>query len=190
MVPLPKVGAMQSWLALDPCLAPLTAESAHQCPVGDMVIDEGRVVAGASTLVLRDLSGPGALPRTLPNADAAYQAATTAYAAGDIDIAQQGFCEVLGDSGLRAAALYGLACCQASRKAFVQVLDIVRVLNAAGVDHPVFSALGGQAAAAMNDTSLTRHHLARAARGARGEPALRDILRFAQRTLLIQQFGN
>lgn len=190
MVPMPKVGAAQSWLALDSCLAPFSLDGARDCPAHDIVIDGDRVSVAQHGFSMGDLVGPTCTLGARGTAEQAYLDALDAYSASEMDAAQLHFCAALAAPDLRAAALYGLACCQVSRKAFAPALEIVQLLLAAGVDHPVFSALAGQAAAAMNDTGLTRQYMARAARGARGAPALRDILRFAQRTLLIQQFGN
>lgn len=190
MVPMPKVGAAQSWLALDSCLAPFSLASARECAANDIVIDGSRICVAQLGLSMGDIAGPTCLAGGRSDAEQAYLDALGGFAASEMDSAQLNFCAALGSPELRAAALYGLACCQVSRKAFAPALEIVQILLAAGVDHPVFSALAGQAAAAMNDTTLTRQYMARAARGARGVPDLRDILRFAQRTLLIQQFGN
>lgn len=199
-----KRGAVERIHALDDCLTPLRADAALSFADAALALDGTPSAKGVSGVLLRAADTQGDLGplcsslqfetapeavKSLTGADA-YDAALAAYVSGDPDTAGLAFALALPDPNFRAAATYGLAASLSRVGAFKSCLMLVEILVASGADHPMFSALAGNAAAALSDAGLTRKHLARAARRSRGNADFREILRFSQRTLLIQQFGT
>lgn len=121
---------------------------------------------------------------------ARYELGRQLHAQEDGSAAGVAFALCLQYPELRAAALCGLAGSLLASAAQALALELLQAGIAAGFDHPLPLALAGHAAVRLNDVTLTRQYLARAARRARGDESFRDLLRFAQHTLLMQQFGR
>ena len=88
------------------------------------------------------------------------------------------------------SALYGLATSLCKSGQYQEALDLSLIVGASGHPHPRALILAGYAAYKIDDPNLGRRCLARASRIARGKPKYTEELRFAQRLLLTQHFGD
>lgn len=159
----------------------------------------GVIVTGKTELALGELLGSsGVLGRPSPDLRAyagqdeaaKYQAAADSYAAGDIRGATMGFV-LAGTAPERcAASLYGAALCLSASGCHKDALKLAIVLDEAEFPHPGALALAGHAAFKLGQSKSARGYLARAARIARADTAYQDVLKFAQRTLLAEQFSG
>lgn len=127
---------------------------------------------------------------TQADAGAALAAGLGLLAEGALPQAAAEFLRALAEPSLRGAAVQGLAVTLVAAGHPREALALAEVLDAAGAGHPAVPALAGWCASLTGDAALTRRYMARAARAARSNAAHAAILRFAQRTLLIQSFGS
>ena len=173
--------------SFDPCLAPPAPDTAMALVALDLSRDGDTLAGGGREVSLTALGLPVA---TKGDAAASMARAMVALGAGDAPAAAAAFAGALGDATLRGPAAHGLACTLCLKGAFAEAQQLSALIVASGGEHPAYAALAGHASAKLGDPAQTRQYLARAARRARGQPQFRDILHFAQRTLLIQQFGD
>lgn len=200
----PKNIASQVFVALDTCLKPFEPEVAVLYDGSLITCDgamseqgiEGVVLTAGDVSIDLKVSCTSLEFLRAPSevwglkGKQAYSAGCKAIEAEDPDTASVAFGLALNDPKYRVASAYGLACALAMRGAHSECVGLIRLLITSSADHPAFSALAGRSAAAMNDMTQARQHLAHAARIARESHIYRDILRFSQRTLLIQEFGD
>lgn len=139
----------------------------------ELTLDAGVFPAGSDT--------PGA---------AAVTSAISELDAGAWDAAAERAAQALADPDTVAAALYVMALCDAATERFAAMARIARFLDGAGIRHPGPTALAGYAAFLDGDDAAARKTMARAARKGRRAPEFAQTLKFVQKTLLEQHFGN
>jgi len=175
-------------LGVDLAAPGMSLENGWDGPVGRPAdLADAAIRAGGQVFSLADLAT--CMPANGAAADPAV-AAEVALGAGQFRQAAATFALALGPQAGRVAAAYGLALSLASEGDHAGSLGVLRVLDAAGVEHPACLALAGFSAFKVGENTEARQFLARAARRARVGEEFRGILKFSQHTLLIQQFGG
>lgn len=194
LIPPAQPGADPDWqadLTLQGPLAELAGAAGPLCaPELVALVQDGGVAGGGSSATLGALVP--LIARTLPTQaepGAALSAAVGLLPAGQIPQAAAEFLRALAEPGLRLAALQGLCATLVAAGQPREALALAEFLVAAGAGHPAVVAMAGWGASLTGDAALTRRYMARAARAARSRSHHGPILRFAQRTLLIQSFG-
>jgi hypothetical protein len=119
-----------------------------------------------------------------------YEMCFSAMIGGDHANAGAGFAALALCQTHPAAALYGVALALEKLGAFEEAEALAaHVSELPGYGDPRATALAGYAAFQRRQSKAARVHLARAARLARLQPEFRNVQRFAQRVLLMQQFA-
>ncbi len=143
---------------------------------------------GKSTLPLRDFLT--LLPAEVP-AEASYDLAYGLAMDQDYKGAAAQFLKVALEGHNVAAALYGFASAIAQHGKNARSEKLAQfVAETDGFTDPRAYALAGYCAFSRKAAKPARVHLAKAARLARASQDYRPIQKFAQRVLLIQQFGS
>jgi hypothetical protein len=119
-----------------------------------------------------------------------YDDCFSAMIGGEYSRAGAGFA-ALALSGVHTApALYGVALALEKLGAYAEAEELATfVSELPGYNDPRAAALAGYTAFQRRQSKTARVHLARAARLARLHPEFRNVQRFAQRVLLMQQFA-
>lgn len=183
-------------------LVPLAPEELVTAPTVPVVFDPcashvGGAWQGLPDVALRHgcerlpLRAALALLAPLPAPDQTrYADCYAAMIGGDHASAGAGFA-ALALAGIHAApSLYGVALALEKLGAYEEAEALAAfVAELPGYDDPRAAALAGYAAFQRRQSKAARVHLARAARLARLHPEFRNVQRFAQRVLLMQQFA-
>lgn len=119
-----------------------------------------------------------------------HRSGCNAWKEGDADKASQIFLSLSLMGHRTGSALYGLATSLCKSGQYREALNLSLVVGAAEDAHPRALVLAGYAAYKLGDANLGRRCLARASRMSRGKPEYTGELRFAQRLLLTQHFGD
>ena len=122
--------------------------------------------------------------------DALYAEGCEAWNNGETEASSQIFLTLSLLGHKTGSALYGLATSLCKSGKYQEALDLSLIVGASGHPHPRALILAGYAAYKIDDPNLGRRCLARASRIARGKPEYTEELRFAQRLLLTQHFGD